>query len=194
MKNLIPLFAILFLFNACGDNAEEKESSDNSAIIPAVPFIKSQLAMIDTSLFAIRKIESTDTLSPDTLDVHRNMVRELAKEFTSLPDLSLKEYSDKYKQSKNYYEDLNRISFVTLPAKEAEAGIQKQEVIIIPDSEGGKMNKIIIDQEWVTRDSSIKKNLIWQVDEYFQITTLRQLPGQPEKIHVLKVTWQDFTK
>jgi hypothetical protein len=173
---------------------KEKTGAGEAGIIPVLPYIKSQLAMIDTSLYSIKKIEVYDTLPPDTLDIPREQVRLLAQSFTDLPDISLKKFAGDFTQIKNYYEDLNRISFVITPVKPSAAGIQKQEIIILPDSEGGKMNKIIIDQDRTNRDSSVKKNLIWQAGEYFQVTTIRQLPGQPEKVHTLKVTWTDFTR
>lgn len=33
--------------------------------------------------------------------------------------------------------------------------------------------------------------MFWQMDKSFQITTISQKPGQPEKTKIIKVTWNE---
>ncbi len=194
MKKII-LAATIFIFLAACNSGKKKEDEKNiNAVTPALSFIKSQTAMIDTSLFVIKKIEIIDSLHSDTTDIHRNDFRSLAKDFLEIPDISLKKYKDQYTEAKNYYPDLNLVSLIALPKDPATAEIQKQELLITPDSEGGKMKTIIIDREWLNKDSSVVKKMQWQVDKYFQVVTLKQIAGKPETTQILKVVWNDFTK
>jgi hypothetical protein len=195
MKKInLLLVGTLLLLIACNENKSENEEENTGKVTKVLPFIQGQVANMDTSLFAIKKIEQKDTLIADTIDIHRNQVRALAKDFLEIPDLSLKEFKDEYEQSKIYDDDLKMISLLTLPKKASSSDIQKQEVIIIPDSQGGKIKTILIDRGWANKDSSVTKKMIWEVDSYFQVLTLKQFPGQPETSHRLKVMWTDFTK
>jgi len=192
-KIVLPVIAFIF-FPGCGNDKKKNDEKNTDAVTPALSFIKSQVAEIDTSLFVIKKIYIIDSLHADTTDIHRNDFRALAKDFLEIPDISTKKYKDLYSESKNYYSDLNLVSLITLPKDPSTAEIQKQELLITPDSEGGKMKTIIIDREWANRDSSVIKKMLWQVGEYFQVLTIKQLAGQPETKQILKVVWNDFTK
>ena len=195
MKKINLLFVgTVLLIIACNENKSESQAEETGKVTKVLPFIQAQIANIDTSLFAIKRIERRDTLIADTIDIHRNQVRALAKDFLEIPDLSLKEFKDEYEQSKVYDQDLNIISLLTLPKKASSSDIQKQEVIIVPNDHGGKIKTILIDRGWTNKDSSVTKKMIWEVDSYFQVLTLKQFPGQPETSHLLKVIWIDFTK
>jgi hypothetical protein len=191
--NLI-LFGTLLFIASCKENKSENDATDTGKVTRVLPFIQGQVANIDTSLFALKKIERRDTLNSDTIDIHRSQFRTLAKDFLEIPDLSLKKFEDEYEQSKVYDQDINVISLLTLPKGASSSDIQKQEVIIVPDAQGGKIKTILIDRAWTTKDSSVTKKMIWEVDSYFQVLTLKQMPGQAETSHLLKVTWKDFTK
>lgn len=194
MKKIILSLAILIFLVACNANKKKNGEKNTDSVTSALSFIKSQVAQIDTSLFVIKKIEIRDSLHADTTDIHRNDFRALAKDFLEIPDISLKEYKSQYTESKNYYSDLNLVSLITLPNDPSTAEIQKQELLITPDSEGGKMKTIIIDHEWANRDSSVIKKMLWQVDKYFQVVIIKQMAGQPETTQTIKVVWNDFTK
>jgi len=194
MKKIIGLLVIFSVLQACRSGKKNENQDSKNNVTPVLSFIQSQVSQIDTSLFAIQKIEILDSLHSDTIDVSRNDFRSLAKDFLSIADISSKKYKDEYEETKNYDQDLQLISFLTLPKAAPSSDIQKQEVIIKPDYEGGKIQTIYIDRGWSNKDSSVIKKMIWQVDEYFQVLTLKQLPGQAETSHILKVTWKDYTK
>ena len=194
MKKIILPLATLVFQAACNSDKKKSDDKNTDGVTSALSFIKSQVAQIDTSLFVIKKIEIRDSLPADTTDVHRNEFRSLAKDFLELPDISLEKYKDQYTESKNFTPEINMISLMTLPKEPSSAEIQKQELLITPDSEGGKMKTIIIDREWVNKDSSIIKKMIWQVDKFFQVVIIKQMAGQPETTRTLKIVWNDFTK
>jgi hypothetical protein len=194
MKKIILPLAILISMAACNSDKKKSDEKNIDSVTSALSFIKSQVAQIDTSLFVIKKIEIRDSLPADTTDVHRNAFRSLAKDFLELPDISLEKYKDQYTESRNFTPEINMVSLMTLPKEPSSAEIQKQELLITPDSEGGKMKTIIVDREWVNKDSSVIKKMIWQVDKYFQVVIIKQKAGQPETTQTLKVVWNDFTK
>jgi len=182
------------LFIAACKSTEKKDDNQNTKVTPVLSFIQGQVAQIDTSLFAIKRIEILDSLHSDTIDISRSEFRALAKDFLDIPDISLEKYKGQYEESQTYDQDLKLISLLTLPKTPSTSDIQKQEVIIKPDTQGGKIKTIYIDRERSNKDSSVIKKMTWEVTEYFQVLTLKQLPGQPETTHILKVTWKDYTK
>jgi hypothetical protein len=193
MKISIALFIQLLFIAAC-KSPEKKDENQNLKVTPVLSFIQGQVAQIDTSLFAIKRIEILDSLHSDTIDISRNEFRAQAKDFLDIQDISLEQYKGQYEESQTYDQDLKLISLLTLPKSPSSSDIQKQEVIITPDTQGGKIKTIYIDRERSNKDSSVIKKMTWQVDEYFQVLTLKQLPGKPETTHILKVTWKDYTK
>jgi len=170
MKISIALFMQLLLIAAC-KSPEKKDDNQNTKVTPVLSFIKGQVAQIDTSLFAIKKIEIMDSTHSDTTDISRNEFRGLAKDFLEIPDISLEKYKGQYEESQNYDPDLKLISFLILPKNTSSTDIQKQEVIIKPDSEGGKIKPIYIDREITNKDSSVTKKMIRRVVEFFPVLT-----------------------
>jgi hypothetical protein len=190
MKNRY-LFPALFLFlSAC----KSDKKSDSDKIAPALSYIKSQIAHIDTSLFSIIKIDIKDSAHSDTTYIRREDFRALAKDFLELPDITDKKLSGLFKEESFYDTALNIVILTTRPVDASKTDIQRQEMVITPDSEGGKMKSIIIEQGWINRDSSVQKNLLWQTDKSFQVVTTKQKAGEPERTATLKVVWSDPTK
>ncbi|MBD0331350.1 MAG: hypothetical protein ICV66_01720 [Chitinophagaceae bacterium] len=180
---LLPLLAGLY---SC--NGSEKKSSK---FFPALSFIKSQVAHVDTSLYRIIKIEKKDSL-PDTTFIRREEFRHYANDFLTIPDITVKKTKKKYTETELYDETINKIVFTYVP-KNADAEIRRQEVIVQPDQQNGdKVESIYIDR-WITsKDSSVQKKMMWQVDKRFKIVTIIQKNNQPEKIRILEVVWNDF--
>ena len=179
---------ILFLF-AC----KQKKSEDkNESFFPVLSFLQSQIADIDTSLYPIMKIVYIDSLHSDTSWVKREEFRGLANDFLAIPDIASKKYKKLYSEEKLFDETLNKVILSYKPVKPENAEIQKQEILITPDvAIGDKVNSIIIDQVVSNKDSSMQKKMLWRVDQSFQVTTIRQKPGEPESISTLKVTWNE---
>ena len=83
MKKGFPLFISfsLVLFMACKNSEDEKEK-----YFPVISFLNSQVAHVDTSVYAIKKIIIQDSVS-DTSFVPREEFRQLAKDFLEAPEL-----------------------------------------------------------------------------------------------------------
>jgi len=184
----IPIFAI-FLVSIF--SCKQKEKSKNEKFFPVLSYIQSQVADIDTSLHSIRKIVYIDSITTDTIYIHREQFREAAKDFLSIPDLSSSKYEDRYTEEKQFDETMNRVMLTYIPLKSGEEEIQRQEVLIKPDPSGDKVTNIIINQVISTKDSSVQKRLLWKIDESFQVITIKQLKGQPETTSTVKVLWSE---
>ncbi|MEJ0103103.1 MAG: hypothetical protein WDO19_26260 [Bacteroidota bacterium] len=186
MKQLIPLSFLLFavLCPACKSKESEKES-----FFPVLSFIKSQAAHVDTSLYQIVKLLNIDS-TWDTTYIKREEFRTYAKDFLSLPDLTEKQYADKYEESKFFDASLNRV-IITYTPKDKNQEIQREEITIAPGQDGDdKVKNIIVNKLTLSGDSSVAKKLLWTVDESFQVTTIIQKAGHEDSAYTMKITWQ----
>lgn len=186
------LFLLVILFSCKEKKAEEKKSegTGKEKFFPAIPYIKSQVAHIDTSLYSIRKITVIDTVRNDTTYIPREQFAEAARDFLSLPDISKPEYSGRYTESNTYDETIGRAQLLYTPVKDDEL-ITSQQVSIKPNMSEDKVVSIYVNTNFSNKDSMVEKKLIWIVDESFQVTTIRQLKGQPEVTSTYKVVWKE---
>jgi len=63
--------------------------------------------------------------------------------------------------------------------------------MIEPNSEtGDKVKNIIVDKLINSKESSITKRMLWNVDESFQVTTIIQQQGREDSTSTIKIQWQ----
>ncbi len=187
MKKGFPLFISfsLVLFMACKNSEDEKEK-----YFPVISFLNSQVAHVDTSVYAIKKIIIQDSVS-DTSFVPREEFRQLAKDFLEAPDLSKKKFKEKYTESE-YYDDMLKKVILTYTPVEKDAELQRQEIHITPgNGEEDKISTIILNRYQANKDSTIQRRLLWQVNERFQVVTTIQKAGMPEQTKTMKVIWNN---
>ncbi len=179
----IIIVSILLFFSGCGEKKEKAE-----ALLPVDSIIKGEIADIDTSLYSIIKVTYVDTVRSDTEYVKREEFRGLAKDFLSLPSLSKEKYTEE-----NFPGPLEEQSTITYKAIHPEQEELKHvDVIINPSLQGdGKyeVTTIIAERVFSNKDSSVEKKLLWQKGKSFQVTTIKQLPGQPEIYSSFRVIW-----
>ena len=183
------LSLVLLLCISCKQKKKGKPA--NEQFLPVLSFIKTQVAQVDTSLYAIRKVVFVDSTKSDTVYYKREQFRELASDFLRLPDIASPDYDGRYKEESQFDETLNSVILTYLPVDPEKETIQRMQVMIPPDNSVGKISSISIDYAVNNRDSSVLKRMFWQVDKSFQITTIRQLPGQPETTSTYKVIWNE---
>jgi hypothetical protein len=187
-KFLLPI-AIITLATACKSKEESAESKEG--FFPVQGYIKSQISHVDTSLYSIQKITKVDSLA-DTVYIKREDFRNAAKDFLAIPDIATKGFKNKYTESKFYDQDLKKVVITYLPVNK-DMEIQRQEVIIAPDAgKGDQVESIYIDRYLTNNDSTVQQKMIWHVDKNFQITTITQKNGAPEKIKREEVNWSTF--
>ena len=186
-KQILSVSVILFV--TCLAACKSKDKQTREAFFPILSFIKSQVAHIDTSLYQITKLTSIDS-TWDTAYIRREDFRKYAGDFLQLPDLSDKKFAGKYDESKFFDASLNR-AIITYTPKDKEQEIQREEVMIEPNSEtGDKVKNIIVDKLINSKESSITKRMLWNVDESFQVTTIIQQQGREDSTSTIKIQWQ----
>jgi hypothetical protein len=190
-RNLLLAGIILLLVASCKD----KEEDANKKFISIHSYINSQIAGVDTSLYAIIKLDIIDSTRTDTTYVKREEFRTLAKDFLDLPDIAEKKYRKKYKEESRYDEGMDRAIITYLPGDPSKAVIQRQEMHVKPNLGGGDaiVKTLYIDYLLNSKDSIVQKRMLWQVDRSFQVTTMKQFPGQAETISTVKVIWNEPT-
>jgi len=187
MKKISLLLFLAFIIS-CKQRSKEKK--ERETFFPVLSYIKSQVAHVDTSLYSIIKVTWTDSIHTDTTYIKREEFRELAKDFLELPDLSDKKYQDIYTEDKFYDEGMNKVFITYRPKNTNAAVIQRQEVVINKEDVGDKVSNFIINMVQNFRDSSIEKELLWRIDNSFNVITSVQKPGQPEITRRFKVVWE----
>lgn len=182
---LVFLSAITLLsMQSCADSTK-KESS----LFPIQDFLLGQVASADSSLLPIRMIHFINDSTSDTLFIPREEFRSSAREFLELPDLASREYADRFQESSNFDPDLERLLIHQTPVDPSKELVQRQELIVDPKASGSRIEKVIIQTAFVSKDSSVEKRMIWNTDRSFQVTNIRQRPGNPETISTYRVEW-----
>ena len=184
-KVLIGASTVLLLFFAC----KQKAPANKEDFFPVVPFLKSQVAQMDTSLASITRYVFVDSTRTDTFYIPREQFRAAARDFLAIPDISKKEFRERFKEDKMFDETLNSVLLTYTPIDPASEQVQREEVLIKPNPSGDKITNIIINLSVDSKDSSVQKRMLWQVDNSFQVVTTRRLAGQPETTTTEKVIW-----
>ncbi len=169
---------------ACKEN--EKKSNDK---FPVHSFIQSQVAMADSSLLPLRLITNTTDSTKDTLYFERSQFRKYAEEFLSLPDLTDAAYDNRFTETSTYDPDLNRLIIYQLPVNAEKEFIQRQELLVEPNVSNNQIKTVIVNTAAISKDSAIEKRMIWNVNESFQVTKIKQVAGEEEEITTYRVEW-----
>jgi hypothetical protein len=188
MRITIKCLFLAFGFLALCSSCREKKEND---FFPVLSFINSQVKDVDTSLYPIIRADKRDS-TWDTTYIKRDQFRALAKDFLDIPDLKKYSIGKKFKEDKFYDQDMNRVVLTYTPVKK-NAGLDRQEIVIIPDPAAAgndKVRSVIIEKTKATKDSLVTQHLLWQVDEKFQVVTVVEKNGQPISSKTMEVSWQ----
>lgn len=182
---------LLVLFSCKSDKNGKQTNEEETPYFPALSFLQSQVAHIDTSLYSIIMVDVVNDEERDTQYIKREEFRALAKDFLEIPDVTTAKMKKRFKASKNYEMTLERVVFSCDPIDPDKEQLQKQEVTASPDISGYRVNSIFLDLISPTKDSIIEKKMLWRVDRSFQITTIKQMPGGIETITTKRVIWNE---
>ncbi len=179
------ILASALLLSCKSKDKNEKKQDDP---FPALSFIKSQVAHVDTSVYPLKKIITIDSTS-DTADVRREDFRALAADFINTPDLTEKKYRKSYKFENRFDSELGMAIFGCTPLQD-NLEVRRQEVLIVPNPPNDKVKSIYIEKYKTNKDSTLMQRLTWNTDKSFIITNIISKNGQPDKIITTKVIWQ----
>ena len=190
MKNrfiTLSLITVVGLQFGCGEKKDEKRQDQ---FIPVASLIESQVSHIDTSLYPIIKVIFRDTLTNDTEYIRREDFRAIARDFLEIPELSKKKFTEENIPGPT--DNLSTISYRPIDPDKEE--IQKVDIIIDPALTGMGNNvikSIFVDKTFTNKDSAVGKKMLWRIDHSFQVTTFKQLKGQPETTETYRVIWNE---
>jgi hypothetical protein len=172
-------------------SCNDKSKDNGESFFPVVSFLNSQVAMVDTSLYSIKRLDPVDSARTDTTFIPREDFRKAAAEFLSVPDIASDEYRDRYRETKQFDDGLNLVILTYDAIDRQREVLQSEQVTIKPGIGGDKVQNIIISMVTNSKDSSVEKKMLWNADKSFQVSTIKQLPGRPETTGSYKVTWNE---
>ncbi len=184
-KLLLTIPTLVIILIAC----KSKEKKEDAGYFPVLTVIKGQVNHVDTSLYQIIKLTPIDSVRTDTEYIRREDFRALAKDFLEIPDITDPSFKGRFEETRLLDRDLNRVLITYIPVDATKELIQREEVLVIPSEGIGTMDNLIINYVSNTRDSSVEKKMLWKMNQYFQVTTIKQKPGMPETISTTKVIW-----
>lgn len=189
--NKMGLVICIGIIGIYGCKQKDSDKEKEGDFFPVASFLKSQVKDIDTSVYPLMKIVTVDSVS-DTAYIKREEFRSYANDFITIPDISTGKLKDQYTETKLYDETLKQ-AVLDYTAKNANAEIRREEVMLVPDENtGGHVKSIFISRLVNSNDSTVQKNMYWQVNKRFQIVTITQKSNQPDEIKTVQVIWNDF--
>ena len=173
-----------FIMTSC------KNSKKNYVSIPSL--IEEQVKHVDTSLYSITKYiyQGTDTIPSDTFYIRREEFRNEAYAFLQIPDLSISSNAKRFTEESRYDELLKRVILTYIPKDLKQDEWQKEEVMIAPEpATGDKVTTIIANRVKNDRKGLLQEDMLWIMDQSFQVTRTSQLPGEQPVTTTYKVIW-----
>ena len=192
MNRFIIVLFLSISFIACKSKKEKKPEVPAANFFPVKEYLNGQVAKLDTSAYTFLKIETVNGKS-DTTPIKSSEVRQYAKDFLELPDISSKELKDDYEITHLYDEELEAFAF-TFTTKE-DHPVKSEHVVLepMPNAEGKNDIRSIFVDMWQGGDKApIRKNMLWEANKSFQVTTTNTAPGQPESIKRVRIVWNGF--
>lgn len=181
--------ALAFLLS-CKSNRDKRDVPAEQ-FFPVTAYLKGELARLDTSLASFYKIETVDGKS-DTTPIRNTDVKQYAKDFAALPDISAGEIKNDYQITHEYDDILN--AFVFMFTTKEDHPVRREDVVLDPqpNSQGKNDIKSIFAEVWqMNGDSTVRKNMLWEAGKNFQVTTITEA-GSTEKTKKLQVFWNGF--
>jgi hypothetical protein len=192
MNRLLIALVISCSVLACKSKKEEKPEVPAANFFPVKDYLNGQVARLDTSDYSFLKIETRDGIS-DTTTIKNTEVRQYAKDFLEVPDISSKELKDDYEITHLYDDELEAFAF-TFTTKE-DHPVRSEHVVLdpAPNAEGkNDIRSIFIDMWQSGNNASIRKNMLWEANKSFQVTTTTEAPGQTESTKRIRIVWNGF--
>jgi len=187
MTRFSTLLLVFILIISC-KSKQKKTDVPADQFFPVTPYIKGELARLDTSLSTFYKIETTDNKS-DTTPIRNADVKLYAQDFATLPDISSAEIKNDYQITHEYDDILN--AFVFMFTTKEDHPVRREDVVLDPqpNDQGKNDIKSIFAEVWNTnKDTTVRKNMLWEAGKYFEIVTITNAGGS-EKTKKLRVVW-----
>src|SRR5215203_5354356 len=101
MNRFIVAFVVVACFTGCKSKKDKKPEVPAANFFPVKDYINGQVSRLDTSNYRFLKIETMNDRS-DTTSIKNSEVKQYARDFLELPDISSKDIKDDYEISHLY--------------------------------------------------------------------------------------------
>ena len=181
---------LIILCLAISCNNKKEETKDTSGYFPVRSFLQGQIKALDTSMYRFICIETVNGVS-DTADINREAVTRYAKDFIDIPDITDPENGSDYSEMSSYDSLMGRVLMSYTAYDKEDIEVVKQDVTVVPgfgampdEVKTVYIEKIVSDDDTVT-----EKKMLWEMDRFFHIRTIKQTKNNAEQVHDLKIQW-----
>ena len=189
MKKLLVLMTMLSMLSC--KNSSDKDKS-NFISVPSL--IEEQVNHVDSSLYSITKytFKENDSIPSDTFYIRREEFRNEATEFLNTLDLSIGKNAKRFNEETRYDELLKKVIITYTPVNAKDEELQKEEILVDHSlATGDKVKTIIINRAINNKDGYYQYDMLWLMDQSFQITKTVQKPGEKPVVITYKVIWNE---
>lgn len=188
---LVP--ALLLLGVACKHKPKEpavattRDSTENKSYLPVADFIRNDITRVDSFAGGIMRKITVDGKKKDSNFIQLPAFHQLASQFI-LPELDSASFHEHFKESSLMDETTEMIQFI-YSGKVGEWPLRTVMVYINPSLANDQVNRVYMEKDFSSGDTSIQQRFTWKMGEYFYITTVKQPKNGPAVTTIDKVIW-----
>lgn len=188
---LVP--ALLFLAIACKHQPKQTEgtviaqdSLENKNYLPVADFIRNDITRVDSfSGGIVRKV--TIDGKKDSNYIQLPAFHQLAGQFL-LPELDSASFHQHFTESALMDETTQMINFI-YNGKQADWPLRNVMVYLKPSLANDQVNRIYMEKEFMSGDTTVQQRFTWKIREFFYIITVKQPKNGPAVTTMDKVIW-----
>jgi hypothetical protein len=188
---LVP--ALLLLAVACKNKPKQTEgtvtaqdSLENKNYLPVADFIRNDIIRVDSfSGGIVRKV--TIDGKKDSNYIQLPTFHQLANQFL-LPELDSASFHTHFNESSLMDETTQMINFI-YNGKQADWPLRNVMVYLKPSLTNDQVNRIYMEKEFMSGDTSVQQRFTWKLREFFYIITVKQPKNGPAVTTMDKVIW-----
>ncbi len=188
---LVP--ALLLLAVACKQKPKQTEgtvtaqdSLENKNYLPVADFIRNDITRVDSfSGGIVRKV--TIDGKKDSSYIQLPAFHQLASQFL-LPELDSASFHGHFNESSLMDETTQMINFI-YSGKQADWPLRNVMVYLKPSLTSDQVNRIYMEKEFMSGDTTVQQRFTWKIREFFYIITVKQPKNGPAVTTMDKVIW-----
>lgn len=188
---LIP--ALLLLAVACKQKPKQTEgavkttdSLENKSYLPIADFIRYDISQVDSFAGGILRKFTTDG-KKDSSYIKLPAFHQLANQFL-LPELDSASFQEHFTESSLMDETTQMVNFI-YDGKQPDWPLRSVMVYLKPSLADDKVNRIYMEKEFMSGDTTIQQRFTWKMHEFFYIITVKQPKNGPAVTTMDKVIW-----
>lgn len=174
MVKYLWLCGLIVMVAACQTSSHSKETIDSASkdsvtrFYPFPQYLQQQLAFVDTTPFAIIRIEKINGTTADSGLVNKQVFMQAMLPFTAI-DPNTNELKDQYEESSFQDLSLEAVTFMIV-AKDSTLPLQEATVLLNPETK--KVKRVMQKKIIASADSTVTQQLLWIHNQRCQIAEI----------------------